>query len=1098
MWASRPVLHLSILLKTISAGSLIMTAIILGVAYGADAANASPDSSAHAVKYRVHIIRSPLSTVLKELATETGIQIAGLSEATNGGRLAGPILGTLTLDSALNLALADTALTYHWVNDHTVAISLAKPIPSAAHREPEPVEQEKKSQQPDSLGAVSEPPTSRVLGSDTPTVASSRLSWFARIFWAVLTCGSIAHGGLACAQTAPDADQGLTEIVVTGQRYALRRAEEIKRMEVGVVDAVSAEDAGKFPDENVADSLQRVPGVSINRSGGPFSTNGGESSQVSIRGFGPNFVQTLLNGRVLPSYLGDRSFDFSALPSEVISSAIVHKTSTADLSEGGIGGTVDIITARPLDQKPGFSISGAAAGVEDSVSGGTNSKVNPKLSTQFGWTNDNRTFGWLLSGLYSKRDDFRQAISTEGWITNQNLPNIPVANFAIPQSMDEDVYHEHRTRQGFSGALDWNPIDSVRVKFDTLLSNYKVDGGYNRWDLYNNVGDTQSLTADANGTALTYTRGNTGALSNDYVQASVPVNGFIVQDAMNVAWDINNSTKLGLDVALSQAWDKDSANSYFAVLGTRNIGLNPMWTNFTSGGDNIFPAYNPATILSPTDTSDLFAHCCQEGGYSSNIEDKLVDGKLHLTKDFNDWSRLDVGLQDSHRVHTSENYTTSFCNWYCGYSVPLPASVIGASIFNAGSSIVNGLQPGMPTKWVSYNPYAYFAYLASPAAINQLTPANQASVRAFLASNGGTFAADADPGSYGRVEETTKSAYAKADFQGALWNKAWALDAGIRYVKTNTITNAYYHALSSITINPLDTSNEILNFVPGYSPISATGSYGDWLPSANFKLSLRDDLIFRVGLSKTVTRPDLGSLSPATTYGTRPFAATINTGNANLKPYSSKNLDVGLEWYISDISYIAVEGFYKQVDNFITDVTTNVQFLGSTFQQTQPVNLNTATVKGAEFTANYQFTQLPSPFDGFGTQLNYTWVTSDASVNPATLLTSSNKFALPGIGDSANASGFYEKGPWQVRLAYNWRLAYLSCIACDSGQPTTVKTYGQLDLSSSFKVNDHLSAFVSATNLTDSIQVWYQVYLNRLDYAEKDGRTLTVGVRGKW
>src|SRR5450631_2639400 len=190
MWASRPVLHLSILLKTIWAGSLIMTAMILGMAYGTDVANASPDSSAHAVKYRVHIIRSPLSTVLKELATQTGIQIAGLSEATNGGQLAGPISGTLTLDSALNLALADTALTYHWVNDHTVAISLGKRIPSAAHRE-------------------SEPPASRVLDSGTSTVASPRPSWFARIFGAILTCGSIAHGGLACAQTATGPDQGL-------------------------------------------------------------------------------------------------------------------------------------------------------------------------------------------------------------------------------------------------------------------------------------------------------------------------------------------------------------------------------------------------------------------------------------------------------------------------------------------------------------------------------------------------------------------------------------------------------------------------------------------------------------------------------------------------------------------------------------------------------------------------------------------------------------------------------------------------------------------------------------------------------------------------
>jgi TonB-dependent receptor len=903
--------------------------------------------------------------------------------------------------------------------------------------------------------------------------------------------------------TAKPKDMNLEEIVVTGQRAALIHAEEIKKESVGVVDAVSAEDAGKFPDENVADSLQRVPGLSIDRSGGPFSRNGGESSQVSIRGFGPNFVNVLLNGRTVPSYSGDRSFSFDVLPSEVISSAVVHKTSSAEIAEGGIGGTVDVITARPLDHKAGFSISGTAAGVEDSVPGGRSSKVTPKVSTQLGWTNDGGTFGWLVSGLYSRRDDYRQAISTEGWFTNQNVsppnPNVP-ANFAIVQSMDEDVYHEQRTRQGFNGAIDWIPIESVKVKFDTLLSNYKVDGGYNRWGLYNNVGDTQTLTADANGTALAYTRGNTGALSNDYVVASIPINGFLVQNGLNVAWDINNSTKLDLDVAPSQAWNKSSAKSYFAVLGTRNIGLNPAWTNWTSGGDNVFPSYNPATLKSPTDTSDLFAHCCQEGGYGPNITDQIMDTKLHLSKTFNDQilSRLDVGLEATHHVNTQEQWDTPngfLCQYYCGYSVPLPASAIGAFIYNAGSSIVNGLQPGQPTKWVSYNPYTYFAYLASPAAINQLAPAAATALRAALAANGGTFAAAPDQGTYGRVQETTKSAYVKGDFKGALWDKAWSLDAGMRYTHTDTKSNAFYRQLTSITINPLDTSNSVLGYSP-LSDLSSTGSYGDWLPSANFKLSLRDDLIFRLGLSRTVTRPDLPDLSPSTSYTARPNSLTDRTGNANLKPFSSKNVDVGMEWYINDSSYIAAEGFYKKVDNFITTIETQVTILGRSFLQSQPVNLNAATVKGAEFTANYQFSKLPSPFDGLGTAVNYTLVSSDASISPALINTA--RFAIPGIGDSANASGYYEKGPWQVRLAYNWRGAYLSTIAGDSGQPTTVKTYGQLDFSSTFKVNDHLSAFISATNLTDSIQVWYQVYLNRLDYAEKDGRTLTVGVHGKW
>jgi TonB-dependent receptor len=239
---------------------------------------------------------------------------------------------------------------------------------------------------------------------------------------------------LAQEATAKAHDEtNLEEITVTGQRAALMRAEDIKKEAIGVVDSVSAEEAGKFPDANVADSLQRVPGLSIDRSGGPFSTNGGESSQVTIRGFGPNFNNVLLNGRTLPSYTADRSFSFDLLPSEVISTAEVYKTSSAEIAEGGIGGTVNVITARPLDQK-GFYISGSAAGVNDSVTG-MSSKVTPKASALLGWTNDERTLGWLVSGFYSKRDDNRQFVSTEGWITGQNLSNINPAytSVAIPQ-----------------------------------------------------------------------------------------------------------------------------------------------------------------------------------------------------------------------------------------------------------------------------------------------------------------------------------------------------------------------------------------------------------------------------------------------------------------------------------------------------------------------------------------------------------------------------------------------------------------------------------------------------------------------------------------
>jgi iron complex outermembrane receptor protein len=206
---------------------------------------------------------------------------------------------------------------------------------------------------------------------------------------------------------------------------------------------------------------------------------------------------------------------------------------------------------------------------------------------------------------------------------------------------------------------------------------------------------------------------------------------------------------------------------------------------------------------------------------------------------------------------------------------------------------------------------------------------------------------------------------------------------------------------------------------------------------------------------------------------------------------------MGLEWYMNDVSYLAIEGFYKKVSNFSTIVSTPVEFLGQTWSLSEPINLNSANIYGEELTFNYQFAHLlPAPFDGLGMAFNYTHVNSSASLSPGTISTS-GKFAVPGIGDSANLSGYYEKGPWQVRLAYNWRGKYLESIAYGSGaQPENRTSYGELDLSASYKLNNHLSLFVTGTNLTQSHLYDYSVYPNRFLYAEADGTVYTVGVRG--
>jgi iron complex outermembrane recepter protein len=911
---------------------------------------------------------------------------------------------------------------------------------------------------------------------------------------------STASGQAAPATNGKKADDknkkvtDLTAVSVTGQLAAMRRAQAIKQDATNVVDSISAEESGKFPDPNVADALQRVPGVSVDRSGG-------ESSQIAIRGFGPDFVAVTINGRQMATASGTRAFDFDVLPSDIISIAQVNKTSSADIPQVDIGGVVDIQTARPLDFT-GFHGSGSAAGVNANLTGSWAGKTTPKVSGLTGWTNSDHTFGWLASVQYYKRDDTQINTQANSWYANQNisqlsgLSNPNYTHVAIPETLANNVVDEERTRKSFSGAIDWRPIDQLTVKFDTLYAGYRVDPLEHEFGEYGNASDIQSLTTDANGTVLNYVRKNAGVMSNDYVVDYNPSNEIMFQNGLNVAFNFDPSTVLTLDVSNSKAWNKESPDGYFTVIGSRNIGVNPTWTN---NGSSEPPSYT--NIISTTNLNDLYAHCCSWGGQSNNVTDGITEYQLNLAKSFDSGvlSSLEFGIQENRQYNKSVQWVTPegiLCNAYCGYAVSVPASVVDAYVYTPPAPIKGVSQPGLPTQWIQYNPIAYFNWLTTPAAYNQLTPDKRAALLAALAQYGGSFRPQANPGSFNEVQETDKAAFAKALFEGTMWEKAWTLDIGVRYMDTRSESQAVFQEPISYYVDPNDSSASQVAYGP-LQPQTAYGGYHKWLPSMNFKLNLLDNLIYRLALSKTLTPPELNNLYYNQSFGTRPESLTISQGNPNLQPYTSINYDTGLEWYMDDASYLSLETFYKKVSNFSTIVSTPVEFLGQTWSLSEPINLNTANIYGEELTFNYQFIHvLPAPFDGLGVAFNYTHVKSSADLSPGTIA-ASGKFAVPGIGDSANLSGYYEKGPWQVRLAYNWRGKYLESIAYGSGaQPATRTDYGELDLSASYKINKHVSLFVSGTNLTQSHLYDYSVYPNRFLYAEADGTVYTVGVRG--
>lgn len=900
----------------------------------------------------------------------------------------------------------------------------------------------------------------------------------------------------AAAAGAQGDVKNIEGVTVTGQRAALRRAQALKQDSSGIVDAIYAEEVGKFPDQNIADSLQRVPGVSVDRSSG-------ESSRVTVRGLGPQFVNVLLNGRSIVSDSDNRQFNFDTLPSELISTLEVEKTSSASTVDGGIGGTINVITARPLDSK-GFHFAGSLAGVNDSVEGGLSSKFTPKGSFALSNTNDEGTFGWLLSGMYYKREHTQQQITTQGWYVNQDLSGVnPNAGKAsTPETIIGNYTESEAVRKGLSAAIDWKPTDKLTVKLDGLYTNYKVDRLQHGLGFYGSTGDITSIQVDGNNTATEYTRGSTGVMASDYTLGPGVRDAKLTQVGLNVAYQVNDSTTIDFDWARSKAWNKYDYNSGYLVVGTRNTGFTPRWVN--PGGGQL-PYYNYNELTPSNSLANLTSHCCGIGG--NHLTNTLDEYKINLSKTFLEGTltELDFGVLAADRTYRNidmgQDDALNLCSFYCGYNSTAPADVIGGYVFNAGSWYGKHSK-GFPTQWVSYDMDKYLAYLLTPESYNQLlgkgkTAEDIANFAAAIRANGGTWKTHPILRSFDQVEEKTRTFYAKAKLEGEMWSKPWYLDLGYRYIKTETTAEAFVAPLIRIDRNPSDPTNAIGTY--GNSTLTQDkGRYTYWLPSANFKLNLRDDLIFRLGASKTMTRPDLPNLQVSASYNFRPNNQTVTTGNTDLKPYLSKNFDVGLEWYFDEASYVALAGFYKKISNFTTSIDTQTTILGFPFTQTLPVNLNDATIKGVEFTFNYQFTRLPSPFDGLGMAFNYTHVKSDASVDES-ILSGAGRFAVPGIGDSANFSVFYEKGPWQARLAVNWRDAYLSCLSCGVGsQPETTKAYGQLDMSAAYKINDNLSVFVDGTNLTRETVEGYMVYLNRPTFVNFEGRTFTFGIRAKW
>jgi iron complex outermembrane receptor protein len=920
---------------------------------------------------------------------------------------------------------------------------------------------------------------------------------------------SNAHGQVQSSQpatpgAAPDGQGSqLQEVVVTGIRASLERAMDIKRDADAVVDSISAEDLGKFPDANVAESLQRITGVSIDRN------QVGEGQTVTIRGFGPTFNTVLVDGRQLPTQTGHRSFDFDTLPADLINGADVYKTSAASQDDGGIGGLMNLHTPRPLDLKH-FTAIASVKGEKDDLSG---SHVEPQGFLLLSDTFADGTFGALGSlSLQERRAPTNQAF-TGNWVTvdptTGGFPLLPghPGGF-MPQQIDAISLDAFYRRIGGHGVLQWRPNDQLLMTVDGMYDKYEIHSESSEIGWYFSPDTITSGTFDKNGVLTNFT--TNGQLHTDYIREHQNTNllspTLLKQVGYNVKWNSSDNqfvAALDLDVAKNTVAGGTEPR-YFTVAGF------PTSATYTGNGGVGIPSLVSLGIPSQgipgetyTDPNLLNTHFIQQ--HAQDNSDQINEGHLDLQWNVHTSVLQDLrsGVYFQNRIVKADSLTTNGnaqCA-YCGYNTPAPANLF--STFN-GPSAFGGYGSGLPGQWLTYDPGTYMNYLSTPAAtaaedaakgLAPGTTANNLTPSGFAPTDGSS--------SYA-ISEKVEALYLQFDLSGTLAGLPWSGNIGGRYVHTKETSHGYTQVLEDL----LPIQGDPSEYDPVYANagqllyVSASHSYNNFLPSLNFKLNLTDQIIARAAVSRSLTRPDMYDLRPVINYNVlRPGENQASGGNPDLKPYLSDNYDLSLEWYFAQASYASLGGFRKNIKDFVSNEYSNLPqhivnsanlaaYPGGVvnFLFNAPENSQSAYAEGLELALQHTLTWLPWPFDGLGFNANATFMHSNAVLNAANTNTN---FALTGLGNSQNFIVFYEKGPVGVRFAYNYRDTFLSGTA----PITYTKGYGQLDAQASYKVTDNVLVTFAVANLTNEVQQTYDRYVNEFDSLNEFGRRYSAGVR---
>ncbi len=880
---------------------------------------------------------------------------------------------------------------------------------------------------------------------------------------------------LGASQTfAQEANADTTEVIeVKGLRASAKANLNQKRFSNAIVDAITAEDIGQFPDKNVAESLSRIPGVTIDRTFG-------EGQGVTIRGVQPDQNLTLVNGQAVGTaqwfVLSDatRNFNYEILASELVAGLEVYKSSQADIDEGALGGTVILRTRKPMELDHN-TIQFSTEMQYNDISKNT----DPSFSGLYNWKNDDETFGVLASLSFQKRSVLRETNEDFGWFGPTiaridpliEAPQGASEKGALPWGMGSALFEQDRERVGYDVNVQWRPNDDLDMNLHYLSSTLNAD----------NV-NSNLIGIGFRGIAYMGADTNAGTVNNGIVE-SLQVRGVESRPgwARHMAYD--NIYREGSEMS-TEVLDFDGEYTMASGLLHWQIGtttgegdnrdfFTEFWVDANDPRAN-FDFYNPggaAPAIDFTTASPWLANPTDEmwlGGIfdqQNRTEDKENYIQIDYTHqvDFGAVTEIKTGFKMRDRSFSQSRNRTSLSNL-----APVGEGSLGpASDFWTGDllSVSHSNTNAFGATYFDPNRDAMYnaLYAVAECTADQET----------LCRNTNVFLADASF----EIEEDITALYAMANFSsdGVRGN------VGVRYVTTDSTSNGF----DLVTAEAVSFNSE----------------YKEWLPSLNVSYDLQSDTVLRFAASRVLTRPAPFQLAPAVNL--TPETSSGSAGNPALDPLTANQFEIGVEHYFSESSIVAVTMFKKDINDFIFTKTVSKEINGEQINQLRtPENGGSTAIDGIEFQVQHVMD------NGFGGYFNYTYTdVGDAVIDEAVAVTddegnivgatlAERLVRFPNTSkDSFNVGVFFETDLYSARLNYNYRSEYF--IAAAEIGDNYRDEQSQMDAQFSYNINDNITLKLEALNLTN--EIWENYYSRNTDglrlggTQSANGRRLFVG-----